>query len=79
MPAGTVQRHRTASRLLGDTREVYVYRPAPARRPASGRRRAERAAALLVLFDAHAYLSAVPTPVILDNWSTTDCCRPCQR
>ncbi|WP_236903857.1 enterochelin esterase domain-containing protein [Cupriavidus malaysiensis] len=68
VPAGTVQRHRLASRLLGDTREVYVYRPAPG--AAAGQRQAPRgarAAALLVLFDAHAYLSTVPTPVILDN------------
>ncbi|MGE8364021.1 enterochelin esterase domain-containing protein [Cupriavidus sp.] len=57
---GTVSRHRFDSRLLGNSRDVYLYRPVGYRPGADGQ-------ALLVVFDAHAYVSLVPTPVILDN------------
>lgn len=56
VPAGTVTAHRLDSQRLGEARDVYVYRPAGA-----------APQALLVLFDAHAYLSTVPTPTVLDN------------
>ncbi|HDS1815718.1 TPA: DUF3327 domain-containing protein [Pseudomonas putida] len=52
---GTLERKRLASDVLGNARDVYLYRPA-----AAGQ-------ALLVLFDAHAYTRQVPTPTILDN------------
>ncbi|WP_420994171.1 alpha/beta hydrolase-fold protein [Cupriavidus sp. 30B13] len=60
VPAGTLRRHRFDSRLLGNTRDVYLYRPAGYRPGAAGQ-------ALLVVFDAQAYVSLVPTPAILDN------------
>ncbi|SOZ38388.1 alpha/beta hydrolase [Cupriavidus neocaledonicus] len=56
VPAGTVTPYRLDSRILGEARDIYVYRPARARPTAT-----------LVLFDAHAYLSLVPTPTLLDN------------
>ncbi|WP_199033061.1 enterochelin esterase [Ralstonia sp. ASV6] len=56
VPAGTVTAHRLNSKRLGEARDVYGYRPAGV-----------APQALLVLFDAHAYLSTVPTPTVLDN------------
>ncbi|SCU86244.1 conserved exported hypothetical protein [Cupriavidus necator] len=56
VPAGTVTPYRLDSRILGEARDVYVYRPARVQPTAT-----------LVLFDAHAYLSLVPTPTLLDN------------
>jgi len=53
---GTLTRHEVASRILGNQRPVWLYRPANA-----------EPQALLVLFDAHAYLQDVPTPRIVDN------------
>ncbi len=64
VPSGTLAHHRIASHLLGEARDIYLYRPAPGHTGQSGK---PQDLALLVLFDAHAYLSAVPTPVILDN------------
>lgn len=60
VPAGTLSLHRFESRLLGNGRDVYLYRPAGYRPGGAGQ-------ALLLVFDAHAYVSLVPTPVILDN------------
>ncbi|MNJ44955.1 Enterochelin esterase [compost metagenome] len=57
---GTVERQRLNSKLLGNERDVYLYRPAAWKAGAAGQ-------GLLVLFDAHAYTRQVPTPVILDN------------
>lgn len=57
---GTLERKRLASDVLGNTRDVYLYRPAGWRPGAAGQ-------ALLVLFDAHAYTRQVPTPTLLDN------------
>jgi enterochelin esterase-like enzyme len=59
-PAGTVDKHRIKSELLGNERSISVYTPPNYR--AGG-----TPYALLVLFDEGAYLNAVPTPVILDN------------
>ncbi len=56
VPAGDLQRHRVASRILGNERDVWLYRPAGA-----------APQALLVAFDAHTFVSQVPTPVIVDN------------
>ncbi|MNJ28375.1 Enterochelin esterase [compost metagenome] len=57
---GTVERQVLGSHLLGNERDVYLYRPAGwiAGAPGQG---------LLVLFDAHAYTRQVPTPTLLDN------------
>ncbi|WP_242671981.1 enterochelin esterase domain-containing protein [Stutzerimonas kirkiae] len=57
---GRVEKHLFSSRLLGNTREITLYRPAGWQAEASGR-------GLLVVFDAHAYDGRVPTPTILDN------------
>ena len=56
VPHGTLQRHQLHSRILGNDRDVWTYVPAGA--PPQ---------ALLVLFDAHAYVHDVPTPRILDH------------
>ncbi|VVD81099.1 enterochelin esterase domain-containing protein [Pandoraea sputorum] len=60
VPTGTLQATRFTSKALGNTRDVYVYRPA-------GYRADDASRGLLVVFDAHAYVNTVPTPVILDN------------
>lgn len=57
---GTVERQSLKSEILGNTRDVYVYRPA-------GWKNIDQQPGLLVLFDAHAYTRQVPTPTILDN------------
>lgn len=57
---GTLQRESLTSSILGNTRDVYVYRPAGWQNTGNDR-------GLLVLFDAHAYTRQVPTPAILDN------------
>nr|WP_276584053.1 alpha/beta hydrolase-fold protein [Pseudomonas sp. RIT-PI-AD] len=57
---GSLERHLFDSRLLGNRRAVYLYRPA-------GYRPRARDNHLLYLFDAEAYLNKVPTPTILDN------------
>lgn len=56
VPRGTVTPYRVESRILAEGRDIYVYRPA-----------GKAPTAMVVLFDAHAYLSVVPTPTILDN------------
>lgn len=57
---GTVERQTLASQVLGNQRDVYLYRPAGWKPGAEGQ-------GLLVLFDAHAYTRQVPTPTLLDN------------
>ncbi|MDC0690014.1 alpha/beta hydrolase-fold protein [Mitsuaria sp. RG] len=57
---GSLERKRLASEVLGNERDIYLYRPA-------GWRPGKADQALLVLFDAHAYTRQVPTPTILDN------------
>lgn len=57
---GSVERESLKSEILGNTRDVYVYRPA-------GWKNIDQKPGLLVLFDAHAYTRQVPTPTILDN------------
>ncbi|RFA26848.1 enterochelin esterase [Alkalilimnicola ehrlichii] len=59
-PSGELVRHRLQSDILGNTRNIYLYRAATYRPGKEGN-------ALLVLFDAEAYLQEVPTPTILDN------------
>lgn len=53
---GKLTRHSVDSGILGNRRDVWTYVPAGA-----------DPQALLVLFDAHAYVHDVPTPRILDN------------
>jgi len=60
LPAGKVDKHKIASDLLKNERNLSVYTPPDYR--ANG-----KPYALLVLFDEGAYLNNVPTPVILDN------------
>jgi enterochelin esterase-like enzyme len=58
--AGSVEKLRLASNALGNTREIYLYRPHGYQPGAAGN-------ALAVLFDAETYLSEVPSATILDN------------
>jgi len=60
VPAGKVDKHKIASDLLKNERNLSVYTPPDYR--SNG-----KPYALLVLFDESAYLNNVPTPVILDN------------
>jgi enterochelin esterase family protein len=60
VPAGKVDKHKIASDLLKNERNLSVYTPPDYRANA-------KPYALLVLFDEGAYLNNVPTPVILDN------------
>jgi enterochelin esterase family protein len=60
-PAGTVDKHKIKSELLGNERDLSIYTP-----PGYQKGRAA-AYPLLVVFDESAYLAQVPTPVILDN------------
>ena len=59
--AGDLQRHWLTSSSLGNGRDVWVYRSAGWQQAPANQR------ALLVLFDAHAYVQDVPTPQIVDN------------
>lgn len=60
VPAGSVEKKRIKSALLGNERDLSIYTPPGYRRdgPPNG---------LLVVFDEGSYLTLVPTPVILDN------------
>lgn len=58
--AGTLETRRLESRLLGNTRDIHLYRPAGWRPGAAGN-------ALVVLFDGESYTREVPTPTLLDN------------
>lgn len=60
VPTGSVERLPLASTILGNTRDVWVYRPHGYTPGADGN-------ALLVLFDGERYMDEVPTPRILDN------------
>lgn len=62
LPAGQLQRHVVHSNILGNAREVWLYRPPGWRAQAPAREQN-----LLLVFDAHAYTRAVPTPRILRN------------
>ncbi|WP_149499623.1 alpha/beta hydrolase-fold protein [Roseiconus lacunae] len=60
VPAGSVQRHEFSSEILGNRRDVYLYRPfgyAP-EKPGNG---------LLVVFDGRRYLEDVSTAEVLDR------------
>ncbi|CUJ19249.1 Ferric enterobactin esterase [Achromobacter xylosoxidans] len=57
---GEVQTRSITSAILGNTRDIQLYRPAGWRPGAADNH-------VLVLFDAGPYLNRVPTPTILDN------------
>ncbi len=59
-PAGKVDKHKIASALLKNERNLSVYTPPDYRSNA-------KPYPLLVVFDESAYLTSVPTPTILDN------------
>lgn len=54
---GALVQHRLSSRVLGNSRDVWTYRPASGQAPE----------ALLVLFDGNAYAKQVSTPTLIDN------------
>jgi enterochelin esterase-like enzyme len=60
VPAGKVEKKHIKSALLKNERDLSVYTP-------PGYRRDGTPYHLLVVFDESAYLTRVPTPVILDN------------
>ena len=60
VPQGTVRRCRLRSRILEDTRRIWVYRPA-------GIRADGRGAHVAVVFDGTWYTGLIPMPTILDN------------
>jgi enterochelin esterase family protein len=61
VPQGTLQRYRFRSQILGDSRRIWVYRPA-------GFRADDRRLRVAVVFDGSWYTSRlIPTPTILDN------------
>ena len=66
---GTVATYDVASKLLGNQRKITVYTP-----PGHDGGCAE--CDLLLLFDRAAYISAVPTPTILDNMQADGVLRP---
>lgn len=59
VPAGRLEKHQLASRILGNRRRVWVYTP-----PGYPTKKAYPA---IVLFDGWDYLNLIPTPTILDN------------
>lgn len=59
-PRGALTAHRISSPRLGNTRTVTIYTPA-------GFNPKDPRNILLILFDAQAYLTKVPTPAILDT------------
>ena len=63
VPKGRVEKTTVTSKLLGDSRDVWIYTP-----PGydSLARRAE-GLPLLMTFDGGLYVSSIPTPTILDN------------
>ncbi len=58
-PAGTLSHERFASQVLGNTRDVVIYRPHGYRPGAAGN-------ALMVIFDGADYLEKVAAPQVLD-------------
>ena len=60
VPEGKVEKHRFTSAILHNDRDISVYTP-------TGYTREGKAYPMAVLFDESAYLTLVPTPVILDN------------
>jgi enterochelin esterase-like enzyme len=60
VPRGTLTQYRVKSRILKNTRRVWVYRP-------PGEDRFPPRAPLVIFFDGYVYVTAIPTPTILDN------------
>lgn len=59
-PAGEICSHRFKSDILGNTRNVHLYRPA-------GYKPFQEANALLVIFDGERYLNDIEAPQVLDR------------
>jgi enterochelin esterase family protein len=57
---GTLRRYRIRSRILGDSRRIWVYRPA-------GFHAENRRLRVAIVFDGPWYTGEIPTPTILDN------------
>ena len=66
---GRVETFEIESRVLGNRRKISIYTP-------PGYARLRSAPDLLLLFDRESYLSAVPTPTILDNMQKDGILRP---
>jgi enterochelin esterase family protein len=60
VPAGSIERLTLKSEVLGNSRDVHLYRP-------DGYRPGAEENALLVLFDGDRYIDDVRAPAILDN------------
>ncbi|WP_246120239.1 alpha/beta hydrolase [Blastopirellula retiformator] len=60
VPAGKTERHRFESKILGNTRDIYLYRSASYDPQATGN-------GLAVFFDGDVYLQEVGIDAILDN------------
>ena len=58
--AGSLDTQRLASAILGNTRDIHLYRPPGWQSGAADN-------ALVVIFDGERYIREVPTPTILDN------------
>lgn len=69
MPRGKVETFDIASERLGNTRKISVYTP-------PGQDRGCARCDFLLLFDRASYLTAVPTPTILDNMQADGELRP---
>lgn len=59
-PAGKVETHRFSSKILGNIRDLFVYRP-------HDYQAASKQKCLLLVFDGEKYLNDIKLPVILDN------------
>lgn len=62
-PAGKLEKHNLASRILGNERRVWVYTP-----PGYS---TQKVYPTVVLLDGWDYLNLIPTPTILDNLQST--------
>lgn len=60
LPAGSLEAQRFSSAILGNSRDIHLYRPAGWQPGAPGN-------ALLVLFDGESYTRELATPTVLDN------------
>jgi enterochelin esterase family protein len=60
VPSGTIEQHRFESQALGNTRDIFVYRP-------TGYAAGNPANALLIALDGDRYIDEVGAPQILDR------------
>jgi enterochelin esterase-like enzyme len=69
VPAGTIEKQNIQSEILKNKHDLSIYLPA-------GYKTSATPYDLLVIFDESAYLTKVPTPVILDNLIAASQIRP---